>query len=210
MFRRKEESATESQTSDFYRNQTPNESESNMSGTSFSISTDSTRPANNPEQPVARPAPRPVPASSNDSSNRRPSPASASSSSRPQQQPSRKIERLLTVGPDILLKGEIATCDRLVVEGTVDAKLTNVHTVEVAETGSFKGGAEIQDAIISGLFDGDLNVKNRLVIRSTGRVNGKITYGEIEVERGGQLSGEILHGSSVEDMHGGGYEDDAA
>jgi cytoskeletal protein CcmA (bactofilin family) len=99
--------------------------------------------------------------------------------------------RVLTVGNDILLKGEIATCDRLVIEGAVDATLNEVHTVEIAESGSFKGAAQIEDAEISGLFEGELVVRNRLVIYSTGRVRGKITYGEIEIERGGELSGEI-------------------
>lgn len=100
-------------------------------------------------------------------------------------------KRVLTVGNDILLKGEIATCDRLVIEGKVDATLNDVHTVEIAETGSFKGAAHIEDAEISGLFEGDLIVRNRLVIYATGKVRGKITYGEIEIERGGEIAGEI-------------------
>lgn len=99
--------------------------------------------------------------------------------------------RVLTVGNDILLKGEIATCDRLVIEGKVDATLNDVHTVEIAETGSFKGSAHIEDAEISGLFEGDLVVRNRLVICATGKVRGTITYGEIEIERGGELTGDI-------------------
>jgi len=99
--------------------------------------------------------------------------------------------RVLTVGNDILLKGEIATCDRLVIEGKVDATLNEVHTVEISETGSFKGSANIEDAEISGLFEGDLVVRNRLVIYATGKVRGNISYGEIEIERGGELTGEI-------------------
>jgi cytoskeletal protein CcmA (bactofilin family) len=99
--------------------------------------------------------------------------------------------RVLTVGNDILLKGEIATCDRLVIEGKVDATLNDVHTVEIAEGGSFKGSAQIEDAEISGLFEGDLTVRGRLVIYATGKVRGKISYGQIEIERGGELTGEI-------------------
>lgn len=104
---------------------------------------------------------------------------------------SKSGRRVLTVGNDILLKGEIATCDRLVIEGAVDATLNEVHTVEIAETGSFKGTAEIEDAEISGIFDGELTVRGRLVIYSTGQVRGKITYGEIEIERGGEMTGMI-------------------
>ena len=99
--------------------------------------------------------------------------------------------RVLTVGNDILLKGEIATCDRLVIEGRVEAKLSEVHTVEIAECGSFKGTAEVEDAEISGIFEGDLIVRNRLVIYTTGEVRGNISYGEIEIERGGRLTGQI-------------------
>jgi cytoskeletal protein CcmA (bactofilin family) len=119
---------------------------------------------------------------------------SASSNEDPRQSPvgsGKNNKRVLTVGNDILLKGEIATCDRLVIEGMVDAILKDVHTVEISETGSFKGTAEIQDAEISGLFEGDLIVRNRLTIYSTGKVRGKISYGEIEIERGGQMTGEI-------------------
>jgi cytoskeletal protein CcmA (bactofilin family) len=111
-------------------------------------------------------------------------------------------KRVLTVGNDILLKGEIATCDRLVIEGMVDATLKDVHTVEISETGSFKGTAEIQDAEISGLFEGNLIVRNRLTIYSTGRVRGTISYGEIEIERGGQMTGEIRLGTDADKAAG--------
>jgi cytoskeletal protein CcmA (bactofilin family) len=130
------------------------------------------RPAAAAASPYRAPAGNTAPAAA---------PASESKSSR----------RILTVGNDILLKGEIATCDRLVIEGKVEATLNNVHTVEIAESGSFKGSAEIEDAEISGLFEGDLVVRNRLVIYSTGKVRGKISFGEIEIERGGELTGEI-------------------
>lgn len=105
--------------------------------------------------------------------------------------PAKSNRRVLTVGNDILLKGEIATCDRLVIEGRVEAKLSEVHTVEIAEAGSFKGTAEVEDAEISGVFEGDLIVRNRLVIYSSGEVRGNISYGEIEIERGGKLTGQI-------------------
>ncbi len=110
--------------------------------------------------------------------------------------PAKVNRRVLTVGNDILLKGEIATCDRLVIEGRVEAKLSDVHTVEIAECGSFKGTAEVEDAEISGVFEGDLVVRNRIVIYATGEVRGNISYGEIEIERGGRLTGQIKTVSS--------------
>ena len=108
-----------------------------------------------------------------------------------QQSPVKTGSRVLTVGNDILLKGEITTCDRLVIEGKVEATISDVNTVELAECGSFKGSANVVDAQISGLFEGDLIVTGRLVIYASGKVRGNISYGEIEIERGGELSGQI-------------------
>lgn len=100
-------------------------------------------------------------------------------------------EKKLTVGPEIVLSGQITSCDRLVVEGRVEASLTDSRAIEIADTGFFKGTAEIDSAVIGGRFEGTLTVRERLTIRSTGRIQGKIRYGQIEIEPGGEISGEV-------------------
>jgi cytoskeletal protein CcmA (bactofilin family) len=97
----------------------------------------------------------------------------------------------LTVGRGIFLTGEIRSCDRLVVEGRVEAVLADSRSIEIAESGLFKGNVQIDSAEISGRFEGDITVKHRLTVHSTGRVIGTIRYGEIEIERGGILSGTV-------------------
>ncbi|MBT9513778.1 MAG: polymer-forming cytoskeletal protein, partial [Acidovorax sp.] len=102
----------------------------------------------------------------------------------------------LTVGPNIKLKGvEITDCDTLVVEGTVEATMDS-RVIQISENGAFKGSAEIDIAEIHGEFNGTLTVRQKLVIYSTGKVNGKIRYGKLVVEEGGQLAGEIEAGFS--------------
>ena len=44
---------------------------------------------------------------------------------------------------------------------------------------------------LRGRFEGDLVVHNRLLIKATGRVSGTIRYGQIEIECGGQIFGDI-------------------
>jgi len=98
------------------------------------------------------------------------------------------------VGPNIKLKGvEITDCDTLVVEGTVEATMDS-RVIHISENGAFKGSAEIDIAEIHGEFNGTLTVRQKLVIYSTGKVNGKIRYGKLVVEEGGQLAGEIEAG----------------
>jgi cytoskeletal protein CcmA (bactofilin family) len=97
----------------------------------------------------------------------------------------------LTVGPNIKLKGvEITDCDTLVVEGTVEATMDS-RVMHITEVGAFKGSADIDFAEIHGEFNGDLTVREKLVIYSTGRVSGKIRYGKVVIQEGGQLMGDI-------------------
>lgn len=97
----------------------------------------------------------------------------------------------LTVGPNIKLKGvEITDCDTLVVEGLVEATMDS-RVIQIAEQGAFKGSAEIDIAEIRGVFDGNLTVRQKLVIYASGKVTGKIRYGKVVIEEGGQLSGDI-------------------
>jgi cytoskeletal protein CcmA (bactofilin family) len=97
----------------------------------------------------------------------------------------------LIVGRDIILHGEIRACQNLVVEGRVEAALTDCRSIEIAASGVFKGSAHIQTADISGRFEGDIVVTSRLILRSTGRIVGTIRYGQLEIERGGVVSGQI-------------------
>jgi cytoskeletal protein CcmA (bactofilin family) len=99
--------------------------------------------------------------------------------------------RKLIVGREITLSGEINSCDKLIVEGSVEANLQNCRDVDIAETGLFKGTAAIEEAEIRGRFEGNLVVRKRLLIKASGRVTGQIRYGQLEIECGGQISGDV-------------------
>ena len=103
----------------------------------------------------------------------------------------------LTVGPNIKLKGvEITDCDTLVVEGTVEATMDS-RVIQIAEQGAFRGAAEIDIAEIRGEFSGTLTARHKLVIHGTGKVSGKVRYGKLVIEEGGQLSGEVEMGTGA-------------
>ena len=131
------------------------------------------------------------------SSNTAPTSTPASASGAPAGNPSREGGSKLTVGPNIKLKGvEITDCDTLVVEGTVEATMDS-RLMQISESGAFKGSAEIDIAEIHGVFDGNLTVRQKLVIYATGKVTGKIRYGKLVIEEGGQLAGEIVFGAAA-------------
>ena len=107
------------------------------------------------------------------------------------------VRSTLTVGPNIKLKGvEITDCDTLVVEGRVEATIDS-RVIQISEKGAFIGTAEFDVAEIRGEFDGDLTVRQKLVVYSSGRVTGKVRYGKLVIEEGGQLSGDVQLSTSA-------------
>jgi cytoskeletal protein CcmA (bactofilin family) len=97
----------------------------------------------------------------------------------------------LIVGPDIKLRGaEITDCDTLVVEGRVEASMDS-RVMQIAENGAFHGTVGVDVAEIRGRFEGDLTCRKQLVIHPTGRVSGKIRYGRIVIEDGGEVAGDV-------------------
>ena len=100
-------------------------------------------------------------------------------------------ESRLIVGPEVKLKGaEILDCDTLVVDGRVEATI-NSRVIQISEQGAFIGNAEFDIAEIRGQFDGELTVRQKLVVYGSGRVTGKVRYGKLVIEEGGQLTGDV-------------------
>lgn len=99
--------------------------------------------------------------------------------------------RRMVVAKDITLAGQISKCDYLVVEGGVEGMRYDGQALEVTEGGSFNGSIEVDTAEIAGNFEGVVVVRGRLTIRPTGRITGTVRYGEIEINAGGQVNGEL-------------------
>jgi len=80
----------------------------------------------------------------------------------------------LTVCREICLSGEITACEVLVVEGKVEASLSDSRAIEIA-----------------GRYEGNLTVRDRLLVRASGKVSGSIRYRRLEVELGGEITGDM-------------------
>ena len=105
--------------------------------------------------------------------------------------PAKDGESKLTVGPNIKLKGvEIDDCGTLVVEGRVEATMVS-RAIQIAEHGAFSGKVDVDVAETRGDFQGEMTARKKLVIHASGRVSGKIRYGKMLVQEGGEMSGDI-------------------
>jgi len=133
-------------------------------------------PALVPSQPQRSVAPQPAPASPAPEA-----PAAARDESGAK----------LIVGPNIKLKGvEIEDCDTLVVEGRIEATMVS-RAIQIAEHGAFNGKVDVDVAEIRGAFQGEMTARKKLVIHASGRVSGKIRYGKLLVQEGGEMNGDI-------------------
>jgi cytoskeletal protein CcmA (bactofilin family) len=160
----------------------------------FTPATDDLPPVEAMPKPFPRPAGGPVPSPFGSAATKPPVvPVASARPVAPARTPvaDNGETKKLIVGREIVLSGQITSCDKLVVEGKVEASLTDSHAIEIADIGFFKGTAEIDTAEIAGRFEGTITVRDRLFIRSTGQVQGKIRYGQIEIEPGGVISGDV-------------------
>jgi cytoskeletal protein CcmA (bactofilin family) len=98
--------------------------------------------------------------------------------------------RTLVVGRGIRLQGTVADAERLVVEGTVDARMEATELMVMTD-GTFRGEITVDVAHIAGTFEGSITARKRLVIRDTGVVSGSARCHRLSVEEGGQLSAQM-------------------
>lgn len=99
--------------------------------------------------------------------------------------------RTMVVGRGISLQGTVTDAERLVVDGTIESQMMQASELFISQSGVFKGEVEVEDAEISGTFDGTLTARGNLVIRGSGRVLGVARCRRLQVEEGGQLSGRM-------------------
>jgi cytoskeletal protein CcmA (bactofilin family) len=110
---------------------------------------------------------------------------------------SRKRVREVFLGPEIVLSGELKSCGTLVAEGIVDSGRIECRKFILGSAGSCKGEVQAESAVISGRFEGRLIVRARLLIKSGGQVRGSVQYGQVEIEPGGELQGDmVIHQAS--------------
>ena len=98
----------------------------------------------------------------------------------------------LMIGEGVIITGTIKAENEVTIQGAIDGDV-ECNSVTINKSGNFKGNIKTNTMIVEGKAEGELNVNDVLNIKSEGNVNGKIFYGEIQIDEGGKISGEINH-----------------
>jgi cytoskeletal protein CcmA (bactofilin family) len=95
------------------------------------------------------------------------------------------------LGEKVSVKGTL-TFDRLLrIDGSFEGELISDGKLIVGPTGSVKANINLKEAYIAGKIEGDISVKEKLVLRGRAEVLGNITAPILSVDEGVSIVGQI-------------------
>ena len=99
-------------------------------------------------------------------------------------------ESSLMIGEGVIITGTIMANSKVIIQGTVDGDI-ECNSITISKSGNVKGKIKTDTITVEGKAEGEINAEDVLIIKSKGHVSGKVFYGEIQIEEGGKISGEI-------------------
>ena len=105
---------------------------------------------------------------------------------------STNLSSSLLIGESVIITGTVKAENEVTIQGSIDGDV-DCHSVLVTKTGNIKGKLKAENIKVEGKVEGEIDINNLLHIHSSGLVNGKVFYGNIQIEEGGKLLGEINH-----------------
>lgn len=97
-------------------------------------------------------------------------------------------DKSIFIGAGVVFKGSINAPNQAIISGTVEGDLV-ARDVLIGAAGVVTGNTEADFIDVKGELNDSVISKNVLIVRSSGKVTGDVTYGELEVERGGKIKG---------------------
>lgn len=108
----------------------------------------------------------------------------------------------LVVGEGVRLSGIFTVPDSVRISGTLEGELT-AREIFVGASGVLKGKITADVIDVRGEIHQELTAKKSLMIRSTGKVLGQMSYVELEIEKGGDVEGTVNKIESSASSYGG-------
>lgn len=101
------------------------------------------------------------------------------------------------IGKGTEIQGEIVSEGAIRFEGVLKGLLESKSKVIIGQTGYIKGDIVCESCEIAGKFEGKLNVKGILSLKSTAKVEGEINTAQLVIEPGALFNGNCNMGSKA-------------
>ena len=100
----------------------------------------------------------------------------------------------VVIGDGVVVKGTFTVPSKAVVNGVIEGDLT-AEEVLIGPTGRITGRVSAKVIDVRGQLHNTIISENSLIVRSTGKIAGKVHYSEIEIEKGGEIEGSLSQDS---------------
>lgn len=119
----------------------------------------------------------------------RPTTAPAVSTAAPEPRPS---TGRATIGPSIIIKGDLSGDEDLVIEGRVEGKVDlKQHNVTIGRNGRVKADIVGKVVTVEGEVDGNVYAQEQAILRQAGAIRGNISAPRVMLEDGSRFKGSI-------------------
>ena len=99
-------------------------------------------------------------------------------------------DKSIFIGNGVVFSGSIKAPNQAIISGTVSGEL-DAKEVVIGASGVVTGTTTADSIDVKGQMNETIVSRDVLIVRNTGAVKGDVTYGEIEIERGGQVKGNM-------------------
>jgi len=100
------------------------------------------------------------------------------------------LSNSIMIGQGVTFVGSISAKGKAFINGEVTGEIS-VDDLQVGEYGVIKGKIKSREMDIHGEIYDDVSCAEHVLIHSTGTINGKLIYGELEIQKGGRMNGSM-------------------
>ena len=97
----------------------------------------------------------------------------------------------ITIGQGVTFVGSITARGKAFINGHVTGDIS-VDELQVGQNGVIKGKIKSVKMDIHGQVHEDVSCADHVLVHSTGLVNGNLIYGELEIQKGGRVTGSMV------------------
>ena len=108
-----------------------------------------------------------------------------------------KSEDITIISEKSSLEGKLEVQGNVLIQGSFRGGITS-RTLEIFKDAKVVGNIEAENVTIAGYFEGELACSGSLTIVESGTVKGRVAYGALSVELGGQLDAEVFQLESTD------------
>jgi cytoskeletal protein CcmA (bactofilin family) len=96
------------------------------------------------------------------------------------------------LGKSVVIKGELSGSEDLTLHGQMEGKISlPEHTLTIGAQADVKADIAAKTVVVVGTVTGRVTAKDKIDIRSTGRITGDIVSPRLVVAEGGTLRGKV-------------------